>query len=31
MVEAASSGNVCSYWRHSPPSVFFQSLLALMP
>ena len=27
----ASSGKICSYWRHSPPSVFFQSMLALMP
>ena len=27
----ASAGNTCSYWRHSPPSVPFQSTLALMP
>src|SRR6478735_4144960 len=25
------TGNVSSYCRHSPPSVFFQSVLALMP
>ena len=29
--ERASSGNVCSYCRHSAPSVFFQSMLALIP
>ena len=28
---AASAGNTCSYWRHSVPSVFFQSMLAWMP
>ena len=27
----ASTGKVRSYWRHSPPSVCFQSVLALMP
>ena len=27
----ASAGNTCSYWRHSSPSVCFQSMLALMP
>ena len=27
----ASAGKISSYWRHSPPSVFFQSRLALMP
>ena len=29
--DRASSGKVLSYWRHSSPRVFFQSLLALMP
>ena len=28
---AASAGNTFSYCRHSPPSVFFQSMLAWMP
>jgi hypothetical protein len=27
----ASAGKTCSYWRHSSPSVAFQSTLALMP
>jgi hypothetical protein len=27
----ASRGNVSSYWRHSLPRVFFQSVFALMP
>jgi hypothetical protein len=31
IADCASSGNVCSYWRHSLPSVFFQSMFALMP
>ena len=31
IAERASSGKVCSYCRHSAPSVFFQSMLALMP
>jgi hypothetical protein len=28
---AASAGKTFSYWRHSWPSVFFQSTLAWMP
>ena len=31
IVERASSGNVCSYWRHSLPSVFFHWMFASMP
>ena len=31
MEEAARRGNVCSYWRHSVPRVFFHSMFALMP
>ena len=31
IAEAASSGKVCSYCRHSPPSDFFQSMFAWMP
>ena len=31
IVDRASNGKVCSYWRHSAPSVFFQLLLASMP
>jgi hypothetical protein len=27
----ASAGKMRSYWRHSSPSAFFQSMLALMP
>ena len=27
----ASAGKISSYWRHSSPSVFFQSMLAWMP
>ena len=27
----ASAGKISSYWRHSEPSVFFQSRLAWMP
>ncbi len=27
----ASAGKIASYWRHSPPSVSFQSRFALMP
>ncbi|SAE76472.1 Uncharacterised protein [Enterobacter cloacae] len=29
--EVCNLGNASSYWRHSEPSVFFQSVLALMP
>ena len=31
MLLFASAGNTASYWRHSSPSVCFQSVLALMP
>ncbi len=31
MEDFASSGKVCSYWRHSLPSVFFQTMLASIP
>ena len=31
MLLRASAGNTASYWRHSSPSVLFQSVLALMP
>ena len=30
-VKLAMAGKIASYWRHSPPSVAFQSMLALMP
>ncbi len=31
IVDFASSGKVCSYWRHSLPRDFFQAMLASMP
>ncbi|MOA55802.1 hypothetical protein D3C78_1796560 [compost metagenome] len=31
MLDVCSFGNDSSYWRHSEPSVCFQSVLALMP
>ena len=31
MLDFCSLGKASSYWRHSEPSVFFQSVLALMP
>ena len=27
----ARAGKISAYWRHSPPSVLFQSMLAWMP